>query len=651
MARESLRSLGRSKTSIVERPKLRKTPPRSKSFNDRSKRTSRRISVYSSKGPGNRYSVNKRASIYASEDGTKWEIYRPRTSGEHDSLWGSDVEEENDEEFPQRPKTTANDSARRSEKAGEVQLPMGFVSDPTRFPVRSTSRMESRRVVPSQELIGVALGSPTHLPLMTAYSSTPKGNENDSAPVLPQHRITLRKSEEAEVEHLEQLQQQQKQLQPKQQKQQKPPSPSKSSLTKSDANGLAQQQKGTWKKLLGKGIFSKRTSGGSKKSMEIIDENQEALNTSGSLLAVDIPKTEMERYSIMFGSVLNPNPSKEEEEEEPKKRLTIFERRLEKDEATSKDLNYIIKSDYTPTSSPPQLRISPKTPRRLNTDHYTDILPLSLFPRTPKTPRTPITPPDEDQLEELRKTLHEALAEVNPEMEPKTPTEFQSELSPALQDKTRRPESDIMPSLMMILKNQEFNLDHGDERKETVTTTFSPGGDVYRGPLSPFSVVSETSSIDIAYEDGIAVSDFPDPPNMRYGAEQVWNWEMLTTPLRARTPISAKIESSPEEEIAAVTSVSAAVSAAREEAAKDEAERLIASAANLSISRQISMSQRQLNIPVVPDSERLYFRPTRLDIDSDVPFDFGTAQTKSDLPPMSAVQAQAIGEARTSYDY
>ncbi|RVD85269.1 uncharacterized protein DFL_003595 [Arthrobotrys flagrans] len=488
-----------------------------------------------------------------------FEIARPKTSGGHDSPSKSD----------ERPKTShgkkdtsleepnfsvLNRSYTWSrEQGGKARPgPKRQTSSPMlhAFPQRSASRQ--REHTPDLE-IGVALGSPTHHPktLLDARSSRMYGLE-DCSKSLPQHYVSL----DTKVDDFVSA-----------------PSPAPDGTPVSenkDANS-----KGSWKRFFGKGLFHKKAPQKStgaqmltsqtsittmssvtltsvqdtKESMDslrqdtLVEEQPEPETQaeespkaeSTPMLDVDIPKVEMERYSVMFDSLLNQQGSK----------LSIYARRKSgihggaagqkpsEDITPTPTLNLPEKKDTLPVG---QLGLVSKSP-------------LWLFPATPRTPKSPGRP---RAMTTPTETTSGSAAET-----PEAPTFRKS-----------RTESDIVPSLLMML----------EERIAERTTAKAD-----KDPQTPFSVVSEGSELDSPYTPygEYGTSDNRAPWVRKFSMLDEPEWEMVTTPLRPRTPSPTELDQS-----------------------TNDCEAYVAKAAKISIARQISISQRQLLLPVIANPER-----------------------------------------------
>ncbi|KAK6532253.1 hypothetical protein TWF281_006445 [Arthrobotrys megalospora] len=496
------------------------------------------------------YNVQKRS----------FDIARPKTSGGHDSP--SKTEE--------RPKTShgpkkdtnleepnfsvLNRSYTWSrEQVGKARpVPKRQTSSPMlhAFPQRSASRQRDH--TPDLE-IGVALGSPTHHPktLLDARSSRMYGLD-ECTKSLPQHYVSL----DTKAESIGSA-----------------PTPAPDSVPtpeNKDAN-----HKGSWKRFFGKGLFHKKTpqkSAGAqaltsqtsittmssvtltsvqdtKESMEslrqdtLVEEHSEPeiqveekpKVDSTPLLDVDIPKVEMERYSVMFDSLLNQQGSK----------LSIYARRKSGIHGAAAGQNPSENPAPTPTLN------LPKKKDNLSVGQLGLVSksPLWLFPATPRTPKSPGRP--------RAMTTPTEVANASASETPEAPTFTKS-----------RPESDIVPSLLMML----------EERIERTTSKAE------KEPQTPFSVISEGSELDSPYTPHggySATSDSRAPWVRKFSMLDEPEWEMVTTPLRPRTPSPTELDQS-----------------------ANECEAYVAKAAKISIARQISISQRQLLLPVISNPER-----------------------------------------------
>ncbi|EGX52266.1 hypothetical protein AOL_s00043g55 [Orbilia oligospora ATCC 24927] len=487
-----------------------------------------------------------------------FEIARPKTSGGRDSPYKTEDrpktshgKKDTSLEEPNFSVLNRSYTWSREQAVGKTRPgPKRQTSSPMlhAFPQRSASRQQEH--TPDLE-IGVALGSPTHHPktLLDARSSRMYGLE-DCSKSLPQHYVSLDNKADDRVSA---------------------PSPAPDSTfvpENKEANS-----KSSWKRFFGKGLFQKKapqkstgaqmltsqtsittTSSvtltsvqGTKESMDSVRQDTLVEEEPGSetrveevpraestpMLDVDIPKVEMERYSVMFDSLLNHQGSK----------LSIYARRksgihggaaagqkLSEDVTPTPTLNLPKKKDSLPVG---QLGLISKSP-------------LWLFPATPRTPKSPGRP--------------RAMT---------TPTESTAETPEVLTFRKSRTESDIVPSLLMML----------EERIAERTTSKAD-----KDPQTPFSVISEGSELDSPYTPYGAeygTSDGRAPWVRKFSMLDEPEWEMVTTPLRPRTPSPTELDQS-----------------------ANDCEAYVAKAAKISIARQISISQRQLLLPVISNPER-----------------------------------------------
>ncbi|KAK6357856.1 hypothetical protein TWF730_007213 [Orbilia blumenaviensis] len=489
-----------------------------------------------------------------------FEIARPKTSSGHDSPSKAD----------ERPKTSHGKKDANLEETNFSVLNRSYTwsrdqgnengrPTPKRqksspilhaFPQRSASRQHV--YTPDLE-IGVALGSPTHHPktLMDARSSR-MYDLDDCTKSLPQHYVSL---ETRMDDHA---------LAPS-------PAPDMNPISESkDANA-----KGSWKRFFGKGLFHKKspqkstgaqsltsqtsittTSSGTLTSIQDNKESMESLRQDTlveepsepeiqveenpkpeptPLLNVDIPKVEMERYSVMFDSLLNQQGSK----------LSIYARRKSGIHSAATGQKSSENTIPTPTLNLPKKKDS----LPVGQIGLVSKSPLWLFPATPRTPKSPGRP---RAMTTPTETISGCLAET-----PETLTFRKS-----------RTESDIVPSLLMML----------EERIERTTSKTE------KDPQTPFSVISEGSELDSPYTpygEYNTASDSRAPWVRKFSMLDEPEWEMVTTPLRPRTPSPTELDQS-----------------------ANDCEAYVAKAAKISIARQISISQRQLLLPVISNPER-----------------------------------------------
>ncbi|KAK6518455.1 hypothetical protein TWF506_005609 [Arthrobotrys conoides] len=488
-----------------------------------------------------------------------FEIARPKTSGGRDSPFKTEDrpktshgKKDTSLEEPNFSVLNRSYTWSREQAAGKTRPgPKRQTSSPMlhAFPQRSASRQQEN--TPDLE-IGVALGSPTHYPktLLDARSSRMYGLE-DCSKSLPQHYVSL----DNKADGIESA-----------------PSPAPdSSLVLENKDSSS---KGGWKRFFGKGLFHKKAPQKStgaqmltsqtsitttssmtlnsvqdaKESMDslredtLVEEGSEPETQVGEspkaestpLLDVDIPKVEMERYSVMFDSLLNQQGSK----------LSIYARRKSgihgggagqkpsEDITPTPTLNLPKKKDSLPVG---QLGLVSKSP-------------LWLFPATPRTPKSPGRP---RAMTTPTKTIGSGAAET-PE---------------ALTFRKSRTESDIVPSLLMMLE-------------ERIAERETSKGD--KDPQTPFSVISEGSELDSPYTPyGEYGTSARAPWVRKFSMLDEPDWEMVTTPLRPRTPSPTELDQS-----------------------TNDCEAYVAKAAKISIARQISISQRQLLLPVISNPER-----------------------------------------------
>ncbi|KAF3939748.1 hypothetical protein ABW19_dt0208860 [Dactylella cylindrospora] len=447
------------------------------------------------------------------------------------------------------------------------------------FPPRSSSRQQQH---PANCEIGVALGSPTHHPktLSDARSSRMYAPDALFTRSLPQHYVSL----ETNITST---------------------GSSYGSPVVSHAESKEDSSKGGWKKFFGKGLFKKTpqkpqlsqasqssissastavSSQDTKVSMDSLVEEiaeaealyqpppqpepepQQKTEISARLLDVDIPKVEMERYSVMFDSLLNHG----QQQQKP----SIYARR---------------KSGIGGAAIGQKISENPAATPTLNLPPKKDSLPLGvnksplwLFPATPRTPKSPgrpraMTTPTES-------TTNMANPSTTPELNV---------------TKKSRPESDIMPSLLMMLEDRnERNLSRNE-----------------RVPPTPFSVISEGSELDSPYSPDIQATESNAPWIRKFSMIEEPEWEMVTTtPLRPRTPSPTELEE------------------------QHASEAYVAKAATISIARQISISQRQLLLPVISNPERFVSRSRSVK---------STAKTETPLV-IKPVRPEVVSPAPTS---
>ncbi|KAK6341695.1 hypothetical protein TWF696_008763 [Orbilia brochopaga] len=425
------------------------------------------------------------------------------------------------------------------------------------FPPRSSSRQRSHTASPAGFEIGVAISEPSHTKTLSDARSSRMYDLDDISRSLPQHYVSLDNQYNGSVcgDTLDGA---------------------------SVAETKEMAPRSGWRKFFGKGLFHKKTPQKSlqsqisqasvttvsstacstqctKVSMDSlrvespvseaetvepeIPSPQPSKFESSPLLDVDIPKVELERYSIMFDALLNQQP-----------KPSIYARRKSglNGIAVGRQSPEAANSDSTPTI------VLPKKKDTLPVGQLglVNKSPLWLFPATPRTPKSPGRP--------------RAMT---------TPTEATTATSPAVATpdtstfRKPRPESDIVPSLLMMLE---------DRAQRTV-----PKND--KEPQTPFSIISEGSELDSPYSPAEASESGVNgraPWVRKFSMLDEPEWEMVTTtPLRPRTPTPTELD-----------------------LATDDGEAYVAKAAKISIARQISISQRQLLLPVISNPERFVSR-------------------------------------------
>ncbi|KAF3927600.1 hypothetical protein AA313_de0207837 [Arthrobotrys entomopaga] len=408
------------------------------------------------------------------------------------------------------------------------------------FPPRAASGQKDSN--PGCE-IGVALGSPSQKPktLCDVRSSRMYDSEDLHTLSLPQHHLCL-----------------------------------DSKANDSDSGAVADMKdsvsKGSWRRFFGKNLFQKKTlqkplqfnvlasqtsittvsttvssvrgtvespnsSRSTSPNPEIKEhEPDESPKCKTPRLDVDIPKVEMERYSVMFDSLLN------------QQKPSIYARRKSGFHGGAATGQKIAENpEATPTLDLPKKKES----LPVGQIGLVNKSPLWLFPATPRTPKSPGRP--------------RAMT---------TPTEIIAGSSAETPEvaifRRGRPESDIVPSILMMLEDR---IDRSASKTE-------------RDPQTPFSVISEGSELDSPYSPGEDENGAENKaPWVRKFSMYEPEWEMITTPLRPRTPSPTEMEQP-----------------------TNEGEACVAKAAKISIARQISISQRQLLLPVITNPERFVSR-------------------------------------------
>ncbi|EWC44223.1 hypothetical protein DRE_06968 [Drechslerella stenobrocha 248] len=428
------------------------------------------------------------------------------------------------------------------------------------FPPRSSSRQQTPATPDASLEIGVAISSESQHPktLSDARSSTVYGADDRYSRSLPQHYVSL----DSEVHS---------------------PASGYASDTIPTSESKDAANRGGWRKFFGKSLFNKKspqkslltqtsqvsvTSTSSTQDTKIsLDSVREYSPTTpivvvetppqwepeasspqqpklgkSPLLDVDIPKVELERYSVMFDALLNQQPLKP----------SIYTRRKSGVNGPNYSDDSSDSSDSTPSLSLPKK----KENLSLGQLGIVNKSPLWLFPATPRTPKSPGRP-------RAMTTPTEYVSATTP---PATTPETSTFRKP-------RPESDIVPSLLMMLDDhvQRVNL-----RNE-------------KDPQTPFSIISENSELDSPYSPAEGSARGHRAPWVRkFSMLDEPEWDMITTtPLKPRTPSPTERESEP---------------------AADDGEAYVAKAAKISIARQISISQRQLLLPVISRPERFVSR-------------------------------------------
>ncbi|KAJ6262850.1 hypothetical protein Dda_1407 [Drechslerella dactyloides] len=526
--------------------------------------------------PNSQYIPRQISALVAEADSTpkgSFDVYRPKTSGGRGPSPGT----------PERPKTSHgkknngldepsfsmlnrsytwsreqfNSMSRPSSRRGATNSPMLHA-----FPPRSSSRQRSYTASPAGFEIGVAVsGEASHPKTLSDARSSRVYDLDDISKSLPQHYISLDHQFNGSV-----------------------CGDSHDAASTAETKDTAPRT--GWRKFFGKGLFHKKspqkslqsqisqvsvttvnspvcsTQHSAKVSIESLREESPIIEIdtvesetpspqlskfeSSPLLDVDIPKVELERYSIMFDALLNQQP-----------KPSIYARRksgMNGIATGGRQSPESSSSDSTPTI------VLPKKKDALPVGQLglVNKSPLWLFPATPRTPKSPGRP--------------RAMT---------TPTESTTATSPAAVTpdtstfRKPRPESDIVPSLLMMLEER-------GQRSAPQTD---------KEPQTPFSIISEGSELDSPYSpvEGNG-SNFNGPWVRKFSMLDEPEWEMVTTtPLRPRTPTPTELDPSME-----------------------EGEAYVAKAAKISIARQISISQRQLLLPVISNPERFVSRSRSL---------------------------------------
>ena len=132
--------------------------------------------------------------------------------------------------------------------------------------------------------------------------------------------------------------------------------------------------------------------------------------------------------------------------------------------------------------------------------------PLWLFPATPKTPQTPNTPSRSRAMTLPTTPLH---------------TEHLNPIDTDEETTKKRPTSDIVPSLLLLLQGN-----HSERANAPLTSAR------FQGPLSPFSIMTQESELDTPLD-----GDNEDAPWIRkFDFREEPEWSTISTPLRPRTP-------------------------------------------------------------------------------------------------------------------
>ncbi|KAK6543302.1 hypothetical protein TWF694_000058 [Orbilia ellipsospora] len=410
------------------------------------------------------------------------------------------------------------------------------------FPPRATAVQKDPSPICE---IGVALGSPTYKPktLSDVRSSRMYESEDLHAISLPQHHVSL-----------------------------------DTKGNDSDSGPVIDMKdsvsKGSWRRFFGKTLFHKKTPQKSLQSQDTLTSQTSITTVSTTVssvqgtmespdssrsgsptpevkepefdetstcktprLDVDIPKVEMERYSVMFDSLLN------------QQKPSIYARRKSGFHGSTATGQKIAENpEATPTLDLPKKKDS----LPVGQIGLVNKSPLWLFPATPRTPKSPGRP--------------RAMT---------TPTEIiagsSAETPEAAIFRRGRPESDIVPSILMMLEDRADRSNSGTGKD----------------PQTPFSIISEASELDSPYSPGEDENGSENKaPWVRKFSMYEPEWEMVTTtPLRPRTPSPTEMDQS-----------------------ANEGEAYVAKAAKISIARQISISQRQLLLPVITNPERFVSR-------------------------------------------
>ncbi|KAF8250879.1 hypothetical protein K440DRAFT_638722 [Wilcoxina mikolae CBS 423.85] len=363
---------------------------------------------------------------------------------------------------------------------------------------------------------------------------------------------------------------------------------------------------GGWKRMFGKGLFGRRNSAktSASTSREVTPELPDPAQTAAVLakpknsgrpvtktpcIDVDIPCVEMERYSVMFGSLLPPS-----------EKSSLFARRRSRDVVSGVSSNSSMEdlsnqdaltklNSNSVTAENPRLQVNSLKRNATTGGHLSPRSPLSRLgddlrrisseSRVSGSTLTPIPSPGLNSVGLGRSHTTAVDGRVSP-LPPQPGSTLSGRFSP--------------PPFSHSLREQSFYFS-------------SPIPDDW--PSSSVSKISEESSI----ETPLGSFDEGDDRWLTRDGEDSFDeptWEMMTKDSTTATTNNNNNNSknSPKDEEGANLNSNAVkyrVSIVADEQFNLEE---LATAAQISIARQISLSQRQLLIPIVPKSQRLISR-------------------------------------------
>ncbi|KAF3910386.1 hypothetical protein ABW20_dc0101933 [Dactylellina cionopaga] len=466
------------------------------------------------------FDVSRPKTSSSNRDGTSKTEDRPKTS--HGPKKDSALEEPNFSILNRSYTWSREQSSIKSGSPTQRQTSSPMLHA---FPPRASSRQRDH--TPSCE-IGVALGSPSYHPktLSDARSSRMYGPDDLYSRSLPQHYISLDDKMRGPV-------------------------PVSSSDVVLAPENKETTSKGGWKRFFGKSLFQKKSPQKSLQSQTLTSQSSITTVSSTNFNNIQDTKGSMDSFR---------GDSPVEEAVQPDV-LPDQKPKFDASPLLDVDIPKVEMERYSSENceATPMLSLPKKDNLPVGQLGLVNKSPLWLFPATPRTPKSPGRP--------RAMTTPTEMAAGSPSTTPE-----------AVTFKKSRPESDIVPSLLMML----------EERIERNSSKID------KDPQTPFSVISESSELDSPYSPNgayeIGSPDRKAPWVRKFSMVDEPEWEMITTtPLRPRTPSPTEVDQ-----------------------LANEGEAYVAKAAKISIARQISISQRQLLLPVISHPERFVSRSKSL---------------------------------------